>query len=264
MIRGLTWFSVLLMGMGVPVQAWTSELIPHHALYRMHLSNANANSGIAGAEGAMMYRFEESCDAWTSETNVFLKLIYAEGEAMETTWSFVSWEAKSGLKYRFRVRQSRDGDLIENLKGDVTRNTRDGAAVAKFDSPQDTSIELPDGTMFPTRHLLALLEESRAGTVTFARTVFDGASLDNPYRINALISRKLKSAKKRKDTPGSKAFRHVRMAFFPLDSRDEFPEFELGVNYRENGIAELIEQDFGDFTLELSPDKIEMLNRPDC
>jgi len=239
------------------------ELMPHQAIYRMSLAGASSTSGIAGAEGAMMYKFAEACDAWTSETNVYLKLLYAEGEEVETTWSFLSWESKDGLRYRFRVRQSRDGSLVEHIQGKVTRENIDGAASAEFSSPEGAVIELPEGTMFPTRHLRALIEEGEAGTLTYSRTVFDGASLDNPYTINALITSASKT-RKAKPKSNDKVFRHVRMAFFPLASRKEFPEFELGIDYRLNGIAEHILQDFGDFTLNLASDKVELLERPNC
>jgi len=243
---------------GTPSQA--IELMPHQAIYRMSLAGSASNSGIAGAEGAMMYKFEEACDAWTSETNVYLKLFYTEGEEMQTTWSFVSWESKDGLKYRFRVRQSRDGTEVEKIQGNVTRDRNNGPARAKFTAPEGTVIELPDGTMFPTHHLQALIKQGEAGTLTYARTVFDGASLDNPYNINALIT----SGGKKKSLTDKSIFRHVRMAFFPLASRKEFPDFELGIDYRANGIADYIVQDFGDFTLNLTPDRIEVLDRPKC
>jgi hypothetical protein len=257
---GLTSLSVIVLLL-VSFPSRAIELMPHQAVYRMSLAGADSNSGISGADGAMMYKFEESCDAWTSETNVYLKLAYTEGEVMETTWSFVSWEAKDGLGYRFRVRQSRDGTLVEKIQGTVSRDQIDSPARAEFSSPEGTVIELPEGTMFPTRHLSALIREGEKGTLIYSRTVFDGASLDNPYNINALITSR--SAKK-KAKLDKNAFKHVRMAFFPIDSRKEFPEFELGIDYRANGIADHILQDFGDFTLNLAADKIEMLERPGC
>ena len=239
------------------------ELSPHQAIYRMSLEGTSQTSGIAGAEGAMMYKFEESCDAWTSETNVFLKLLYTEGDALETTWTFVSWEAKNGLKYRFRVRQTRNGVPVDHIQGSVNRTKADGAAQAKFSNPVGAVIDLPEGTMFPTRHLQELIKQGERGALTLSRTVFDGASLDNPYSINALITATSKAAIE-SGLPDSRRFRHVRMAFFPLTSRREFPEFELGIDYRANGIADRILQDFGDFRLNLIPEKIEILDRPEC
>ena len=135
--------------------------------------------------------------------------------------------------------------------------------VAKFSSPEGKTIRLPEGTMFPTHHLQALIEEGESGTLTFTRTVFDGASLDNPYNINALITGKSRK-KKLNAQANEEALRHIRMAFFQIGSRAEFPEFELGIDYRSNGIADYIVQDFGNFSLNLIPDNIEMLDQPKC
>lgn len=234
------------------------DLAPHRALYKMSLVEASARSGITGANGAMMYRFEDVCDAWTSETKVILKLNYSEGEEVETTWSFASWEAKDGLSYRFNVRHSRNGTEIEVLEGQAKREILDGPATALYTSPKNTTIELPGGTMFPTRHLAALIEAGQKNTLTVSEVVFDGASLENPYRINALITNP------RKQSSETKAAKHIRMAFFPVLGKSEEPEFELGITYRPDGVAERIRQDFGNFSLELAPNSIEVLNAPDC
>lgn len=234
------------------------ELAPHRALYRMSLIEANPNSGITGASGAMMYRFEDVCDAWTSETKVILKLIYAEGDEIQTTWSFASWEAKDGLSYRFNVRHSRNGNDVEVLEGQAKRTVAKGPATATFTVPKDTTIQLPDGTLFPTQHLVELIAAGLNNTLTVSEVVFDGASLENPYQINALITKpKAKSTQ-------TKAARHVRMAFFPILAKAEQPEFELGITYRPDGVAERIRQDFGDFSLNLEPDSIEVLKKPNC
>ena len=77
----------------------------------------------------------------------------------------------------------------------------------------------------------------------------------------------------------------IRMAFYPLGTgmplgeqggteHDDdapspawaagLPDFEIEVDYRDDGIAERIMQDFGDFALDLEPTKIETLPRPTC
>ncbi len=235
-----------------------ADLAPHRALYNMSLVEASSRSGITGARGAMMYRFEDACDAWTSETKVILKMIYNEGDEIETTWSFTSWEAKNGLSYRFKVRHNRNGDAIEVLEGAVNREAPGGAAIANYSNPKDTKISLPKGTMFPTQHLAGLLDAGRKNKLTVSKVVFDGASLDNPYQINALITKPVSNVSQ------DKAARHIRMAFFPILQKSEEPEFELGITYRPNGVAEYIRQDFGGFALDLDANSIEVLKKPDC
>ena len=62
----------------------------------------------------------------------------------------------------------------------------------------------------------------------------------------------------------TKSAQHVRMAFFPVKAKSEQPEFELGITYRPDGVAEHIKQVFGTFSLDLSPHNIEILKKPDC
>lgn len=251
---------LLLVTMVAPISAVKAQqgLVPHRALYEMSLVEASTRSGITDAKGAMMYRFEDACDGWTSETKVIMKLHYAEGEEVETTWSFASWEAKDGLSYRFNVHHARNGIEIEVLEGQAERDKPDGPATAYFSSPKDTTIELPGGTLFPTKHLASLMEAGKNNRLIVTKVVFDGASLDNPYRINALITNP------REKTTETKAAKHVRMAFFPFLAKAEEPEFELGITYRPDGVAEHIRQDFGSFSLELEPNRIEVLERSAC
>ena len=278
--RGLKPFTLWAVCLAVPIfcmglsgTATAIDLTPHRALYKMKLVSATRGSGVAGATGSMVYSFMDNCEAWSSETTVNLKLIYAENGQVETNWAFASWEAKDGKAYRFRVRHQRDGATIEDLKGTVTRDTPDAGVEAHFASPKDRKIKLPEGTLFPTRHLIDLIAAAGSGKPVFSRTVFDGASLDNPYEVNAIVGRD-RTAQSKRAKDARKIFkaaglsplptRHVRMAFFAAGSKQPEPEFELGVDYRDDGIARSIRQDFGNFIIDLIPDNIETLVRPEC
>ena len=165
------------------------DLTPHRALYNMSLASADRGSSVNGASGSMVYSFWDNCDSWAAETNVKLKLIYADNGEIETNWSFASWEAKDGKSFRFHVRHTRDGSLVETLKGTVRRAPAADAADALFSAPKDKVNALPAGTLFPTRPLIDLISAGEEGRPIFRSTVFDGTSLDNPYEINAIINR---------------------------------------------------------------------------
>jgi hypothetical protein len=250
------------------------DLVPHRAIYGMSLYSAERGAGVTGAGGTMVYGFRDSCDAWSSETNVKLRLIYSEGDQVETEWSFASWEAKNGKSYQFRTRQARDGVTVEELKGRVERDGPKAAAVALFSKPEDKEIELSKDTLFPSRHLIDLLEAGAAGKSIFSRTVFDGASLDNPYIISAVRGQRSpadavsKAAKADELIAAaglkSEKLSHYRLAFFPRSSREAVPDFELGVDYRPDGIARFIRQDYGDFVIDLFLQNIELSERPRC
>ena len=251
-----------------------SVLIPHRAIYDMVMHSAERGSGISSAYGTMVFSFHDGCADWSSETNVKLKISYDEGDDVTTEWAFANWEAKDGLSYQFRMRRGRNGNEIENLKGRLVRSSPSAEAVARFSEPEGKTIRLPEGTLLPSSHMIELLKAGGQGKVMFSRMVFDGASLQNPYEINAVIAKRSlvshspRNAYTNKIIAGSglKAIppRHYRLAFFPLSSSVEEPSFELGVDYRSDGIALFIRQDFGDFSLDLHLQRLELLEKPNC
>ena len=230
----------------------------------------------------MLYRFADTCDGWTVETNIYLKLQHGDGRDVNIAWSYVSQEAKDGLNYRFRMTHKRNGHVIEALKGTAVLQSPGGAGTATFDvkaakdAKQPSTVALPKGTMFPTRHLLGLVRAGRRGPRFRADTVFDGASLDNPYNVSATIGRpKAAQGSEKVDGKALKALFKtagledstawpVSLAFFPVRSLKPTPEFELGVKYRADGIAERIIQDYGNFSIRMVPTEVERLQRPEC
>ena len=56
----------------------------------------------------------------------------------------------------------------------------------------------------------------------------------------------------------------VQMAFFPAGSNDPAPDYEVGLRYYVNGVADQVIQSFGNFSLKGKLEKLEALPRPDC
>lgn len=268
-----------------------AKLTPHRVLYKMTLVEAEQGADISSAEGVMFYRFEPLCDGWEVETRVVLSLVYGavgDEETVETKWSFSSFETFDGELMSFQVDHSREGDLLEVYNGDAFMGAAPKAGQAKFHAPIGNEIALPSGTVFPARHLLRLLDKAAKGEESDHSVVFDGASIDNPYEVNSIILgrvtdgdvvRQKPTAGLRRPgmrTPGVAAALRAgsdlkklptwrfRMAYFPVRSERVIPDFELELDYRSDGIATHILQDFGDFALDLTPTSIEPLAFPDC
>jgi hypothetical protein len=247
--------------------AGAGDLVGHRAVYSMALATATPGTGIVGARGAMEYRFADSCEGWIMENRTYLLVQYDEGDEMRTTWSFVTWESKDGLEYRFRVRQTRDDKVVEDLRGDALLETARGPGVARFTKPAGTRVELPAGTLFPTRHLVQLFRTAAEGGRWLGRVVFDGSALDNPFEINAFMNRVPEAERKELAVAAGLAEApawRMRMAFFPYGSRTPLPDFEMGVRYRADGIADKLLQDFGDFSLRVNLSEVELLPKPNC
>jgi len=242
-------------------------LRPHVAVYDMALRSATSGSGLIDARGLMEYKFANGCEGWAVESRSVLRLQYDEGPELQSSWSFVSWEAKDGRSYRFRMQTVRNGNKVEDLSGRASMDASGKSGNAVFVRPDGRKLALAAGTMFPTQHVAELIAAAKTGTRQMGRVVFDGASLENPYEVSAFIApqkdavnQELSGRFKLPDSP----LWLMRLAFFPATSRNAGPEFEMSVDYREDGIGGRIIQDFDEFSLLLQPSRIELLPEPDC
>jgi len=254
-------------GLAWPGVADADDFLGHQALYRVSLRSAETKSGVVSVRGAVLYRFADVCDGWTAENRTLMRLGYGEAEESETEWSHVSWEAKDGLSFRFHVRDIRDGQLVEELEGHASLTGPGGSGVARFSLPEERDLGLPPGTLFPTRHLMALLDAARSGRRHDSSTVFDGSSPDNPYKVGAVVSEaadEIRRALARRANLVEMPAWALRLAFFPVGGREATPKFEVGITLRGDGIADSIVQDFGDFVLLLTLQNVELLPKPDC
>lgn len=242
------------------------DLLPHRAAYRMTLDHASRGSGIIAADGAMAYQFARVCDGWTVENRTRLRLTFDGGEVAETLWTFVSWEAADGRSFRFRARLEEGGRIVDRLRG-YAHVGDDRAGTAVFQEPEATELTLEPDTMFPTGHMAAVIAAAERGQSALYRRVFDGASRDNPYLVNAhfgpLSAEAQAAVADAAGLPELPAW-WSRFAFFPERAAETTPEFELGARFRADGVADHITQHFDDFAISVRMQQLETLAEPDC
>lgn len=267
-LGGLALGAALAFGAAGSVAAGgVSSLQPHRAIYKVALGRAAGRSDVTAATGTMFYRFAEGCDGWTVENRTVLQLSYESGGDTETVWTFASWESNDGRKFRFYARYEQDGAQIERLEGRASIDAPGGGGAAEFTEPEGRITALPPGTLFPTEHLRALIAAADRGELRLTRVVFDGASIDNPYLVTAVMGplprggRDALAAATR--LPSVPAW-WTQLAFFPYHQPHASPEFEIGAQYRADGIADRIVQRFDTFALDVRLSDFEALARPDC
>lgn len=242
-----------------------ADIAPHRAIYRMSLLSARNSSKVTDVRGRMMFEWADACDGWTTEQRFQLRFVYAEGDEMNMTTNYTTWEAKNGLRYRFNVRKLVNGEVDEDLRGEATLKPGGGAGEARFTKPEETQMELQPGTMFPTAHTLAILEHARDQKPFFSRTIFDGADAEGATDVSAVIG---KAAPVRKETEDpllrNQTGWPVRMAFFPIASDAATPEYEMSIRLLRNGVVESMQIDYGDFAVDAVLEKLEPLSKSGC
>src|SRR5215468_5117429 len=210
--------------------AAAAEIAPHRALYTMLLGNARNDSGVVDARGTMDYEWGETCDGWTIEQRYRLKMRYAETSDVDIVSSFVTWESKDGLRYRFNQKQTRNGEIDQEIRGEARIDGPGSGGVAEFSKPETKTLKLEPGVLFPSAHTMLLIDAAHEGENFISRLVFDGATDENAVQVSAAIGVKL--------TPDAVAAAgnpllqrpgwRFRLAFFPADASVEKPDYELG------------------------------------
>lgn len=243
------------------------EMQPHRAIYRMSLARSDRPSDVVAADGIMLYRFARGCDGWTVENKTVLRLNYDNEVTTDTVWSFVSWESMDGRQFRFHARYDQDGQKVEKISGRADFPAVGKPGIVRFFDPEERTFALPAGSIFPTHHMREVIAAAMAGGHHLNRVVFDGASVDNPYEVNALFGLRpddtAEALAKVAGLPKMPVW-WTRMAFFPEASADAVPEFEIDAEYRSDGIADHITQQFEHFALDVRLNELQVLPAPDC
>ncbi len=243
-----------------------AEIAPHRALYMMSLGNARNDSGVVDARGTMDYEWGETCDGWTIEQRYRLKMRYAETSDVDIVSSFVTWESKDGLRYRFNQKQTRNGEVDQEIRGEARLDGPGKGGVAEFSKPQPQTLKLEPGVMFPSTHTILLIDSAHAGENFVSRLVFDGAADENAVQVSAVIGVKLGAdpqAATRSPLLERPGWR-VRLAFFPVDANAEKPDYELGMRLLDDGVSQDMVIDYGEYSIRAKLDDIEPLSKPNC
>lgn len=263
--------AVLALGGVSPVRgqgasAGRVDIAPHRAVYTLELGRTRQGGNVSGARGALVMEWAKSCAGWTVKQRLKLEMTDNEGNAIETDSNFSSFEASDGLQYSFTSRNLRGGRVTEDIQGHARLDAKGGAGTADFTQPKGTRFDLPKGTIFPTRHMEDLISAARRGERIVFRTVFDGASLDGPLGVNAVIgqSRPRATGNWVREPLTNRPSWHMRLAFFPLKTSKPEPDYELGMRVFENAVADELELDYGSFTVKAKIERIEALERPKC
>jgi hypothetical protein len=238
----------------LPDRARAAGFTPHKALYEIKLAGTKSGSQIANITGQMMYEWQPACDAWVSNHRFNLYYEYADTPAMRIASDFTTYEPFDGKSINFTSQRKRDGELIEELRGDAqVDDTGKGAAI--YTLPRGLEFDMPAGSMFPMNHTLNVLDAIRQGKKFYHGVVFDGSDEDGPVEINAVIGKPvppenvLKSSKDLDATLLKSPAHEIRLAFFPLTNSSEASDYEMNITFHENGIISDMFIEYDDFSI---------------
>lgn len=256
------WPALALFGWAAAWPAAAGDLAGHRAAYRLVLDSARSASDVQGASGAMFYEAMDLCDAWAVRQRFTLTVTGRSGSAYEMASDYVTWEAKDGTRLRFRLRQTTDGQVSQAITGEARRPAAKAEGLIRYTEPAEDEVDLPGEVLFPMAHTEQVLAAATAGRRVFAAPVFDGTNTDGAQDTNAAITARIEpggaNATRWAALAGLPSFR-MRIAFFEAGSSTGQPEYEVAMRYWQNGVADELKMDFGEFIVAGELSELEML-----
>ena len=253
-----------------PAMAAATDTAAHRAAYAFTLKKARQNSGIVDIGGGMSYEIVDSCDGWTVNQRIVLRMINRRNREIRSITTYSSWESKDGRRFRFNSRTTRNGRVSERFRGTATLDA-DGSGLALYTQPKPQRMTLPKGTIFPTAHSELIVKRALAGQSFTWRVLFDGTTDEGPYGVSAYVGKL-----RRPDTPsevaiqkivgpsGKGSFWPVSLAFYKHASVTSVPEYELQVGMHTNSVARWLVMDYGSFIIDARLVRFQSLPKAKC
>jgi hypothetical protein len=231
-----------------PAGSVPAPLLAHKALYKLTLDSAKSNDVIA-ARGTMGYEVTDACDGWAVRQRLNMTITNADGQDIQMSSDYATWESKDGLKFRYHMRQTTDTAVTSQTDGEASLQKVGGPGEAHYTSPHDTTSALPAGTVFPMAHTAALIAAARDKQHFVSLPLFDGTDESGvedsfivvldwkpPMPIKWPLLSQLPSTR-------------VHIAFFDHGPAAVTPSYEVGMRYWESGVADDMQMNFGDFVM---------------
>lgn len=250
--------------------AFAAGLVPYRALYKLTLASSKSGSDVVAASGAEYDEVGETCDGWTEQQRLRLRFEYGQEPSVDITSNLVTWEAKDGLRYQFDQRRQQTGEADEEIQGEARLDGPGKGGTVDFEKPKATKLTLAPGVLFPTAHTIELITRASAGDELVTRRVFDGDEVANASQVTAVIGPALApgAADGSASPLASPLLAHkswsIRLAYFPPDDQSGVPDFEQTVRLVDNGVAQEMLMDYGDYAIRATLTELEPLPRPSC
>ncbi|HEY1934717.1 MAG TPA: DUF1849 family protein [Acetobacteraceae bacterium] len=230
-------------------------LAAHRAEYSLTLDSAR-DSDVIAARGTMGYEVLNACDGWAVRQRLDMTVTNSDGQDVHMISDYATWEAMDGLKLRFHMTQQTDSAITAQTDGEAVLEHAGGPGVAHYTVPKTATVPLPVGTLFPMAHTAAIIAAARGGKKFLALPLFDGTD-DSGAEDTSIAIIDWKPPFKTEwpfltELPSTR----VRLAFFERKPDTMMPDYQVGMRYWENGVADDMQMDFGDFVMDAKLTKL--------
>ena len=260
-------FALLPLLFAAPVQAMPT-IAAHRAVYDLELDLSGGKPGNSDIEGRLVLEtMGSACEGYTVTTR-FVTRISGSDQTVVNDLRSTTWEAGDGSSYRFVTKNYIGKSLADETDGIATRE--DASIAVDLKAPEETAFTLDSKTLFPTQHVLRIIQAAEAGEKIVTADVFDGSDTGKKtYSTTTVIGARREPGQDGggvgEDVLGGFASWPVTVGYFDNDAENkETPTYEFSYDLFSNGVSRKIVLDYGDFTLVGALKQIDFLDNKPC
>lgn len=256
--------------------AWAGNIViaPHRAVYDLALKKASDRAGLSSVEGRMAIEIGgSSCDGYTVNFRMVNRFKPTEGDVRLIDTQSATWESGDGLSMRYNQSEYIDNKADSETKVSARRDAKGGEGEGLIEKPREEAFKLPAEAIFPMAHQIKLMEEAERGETRDSSLVYDGSDGSKAYKAITFIGTQEIPASP--PTVGPHGQRLAKLRSWPMSvsyytesksgiAGEDTPSYQVSFQLYENGVADGLVLDYGDFSLAGTLKNLEFLGDPGC
>src|SRR6516162_4624402 len=250
-------------------------LVPHRAVYDLSLGTTRTNSQLASVRGRILYNFGGSaCQGYSLEFRQVSELDSGEGKVSTSDLRSTTWEGADAKSFKFTSQNFVDENLIDSVDGRAEREaTKTAVALEK---PQQKSLSLAAGVVFPTEHMVRAINAAHAGQSVLSFPVYDGSETgDKVYDTLTVIGHQIGPGERNHDDAAASEAKLAEVPRWPVtvsyfergkaaDSSEQTPAYAISFELYANGISRALALDYNNFVITGKLASLEIKNAKPC
>jgi hypothetical protein len=250
-------------------------LIPHRAIYDLSLGTTRGNSQLAGVRGRILYDFGGSaCQGYSLEFRQVSELDSGEGRVSTSDLRSTTWEGADAKSFKFTSQNFVDENLVDSVDGRAEREASKTAVA--LEKPQQKSLNLAAGVVFPTEHMVRVIKAARAGQTVLSFPVYDGSETgDKVFDTLTVIGREVHSGERNHDDAAAADPRLASMPRWPVtvsyfdrgkieNKSEQLPAYAISFELYANGISRALTLDYNNFVINGKLASLEIKDAKPC
>lgn len=264
----LTVASVLLLA----TSANAATVAPHRAIYDLSLLRTNEGAAVQSAAGRLAFEIEgSSCEGYTVSFRMATKYQAREGGQTIIDTMTTTYEGPGALDFRHQLKETIDSTVKEDMRIKLTRPAVDKQGDGTISTKPDEPFTIAPDTVFPMQHQLKLMALGESGGGRDSSVIFDGSDGPQSFRAISFVGKAKPAGAIARDA-GNPAAAPLKalgswpmtVSYYKLEGDTEIPEYQVSFDMYENGVANGLVLDYGDFAMSGTLHDLKMLPPAEC